>query len=89
MSKVNTILLSRDLKTKKVRHHPHPHPHPHQNKKIIFGVKSEILIKYKRIKWTPSRKASHLLPGDKILYTPIPTCRMKDIWHGQLHRGLI
>ena len=22
-------------------------PHPHQNKKIIFGVKSEILIKYK------------------------------------------
>ena len=41
--KLYTILLSRDLKTKKVRHHPHPHPHP-QNKKIIFGVKCEILI---------------------------------------------
>ena len=37
------ILLSRDLKTKKVRHHPHPHPHPHQNKTKISGVKSEIL----------------------------------------------
>ena len=62
MSKVYIILLSRDLKTKKSTT-THPHPHPHQNKKIIFGVKSEILIKYKRIKWTPSRKASHLLPG--------------------------
>ena len=52
---------SRDLKTKKVRH---PRPHP-QNKTKIFGVesKSEILIKDKRIKWTPSRKASLLLPG--------------------------
>merc|ERR1711980_12457 len=57
--KLYTILLSRDLKTKKVRH-PHPHPHQHQNKKKkkVFGYKSEILIKYKRIKWTPSRKAS-------------------------------
>ena len=53
-------------KDKKVRH-PHPHPHSHhRNKTKIFGVKSEILIKDKRIKWTPSRKASHLLPqGDK------------------------
>ena len=56
-----TILLSRDLKTKKsTTQHPHPHP---QNKTKIFGIKSEILIKDKRIKWTPSRKASHLLPG--------------------------
>ena len=57
-----TILLSRDLKTKKV-HHPHPHPHPHPNKKKVSALKIQILIKYKRIKWTPSRKASHLLPG--------------------------
>ena len=60
---VYIILLLRDLKTKKVRHqHPHPHPHP-QNKKIISVPTTKILIKYKRIKWTPSRKASHLLPG--------------------------
>merc|ERR1711917_5011 len=68
LSKVYTILLSRDLKTKKVRHqhpHPHPHPHPHQNKKIISVPTTKILIKYKRIKWTPSRKASHLLSGGK------------------------
>ena len=64
MSTLFTIFFSKDLKTKKGHHpHPHPHPHPHQNEKIIFGVKSEILIKYKRIKWTPSRKALHLLPG--------------------------
>ena len=37
----------------------------HQNKKKVSGVKSEILIKYKRIKSTPSRKASLLLPGGK------------------------
>ena len=65
MSKLYTILFSRDLKTKKVRHpHSHPHPHPHhRNKTKIFGVKSEMLIKDKRIKWNPSRKALHLLPG--------------------------
>ena len=62
MSKLYTILFSRDLKAKKVRHpRPHPHQHP-QNQTKIFGVKSEILIKDKRIKWTPSRKALHLLP---------------------------
>ena len=33
------------------------------SKKKIFGVRSEILIKYKKLKWTPNRKASHLLPG--------------------------
>ena len=59
---VYTILLLRDLKTKKVRHQ---HPHPHPNKKIISVPTTKILIKYKRIKWTPSRKASHLLPGGK------------------------
>ncbi len=37
----------------------------HQNKKKVSVIKSEILIKYKRIKWTPSRKASLLLPGGK------------------------
>ena len=43
-------------------HHPPPTIHP-QNKKIISALKSEILIKDKRIKWTPSCKASLLLPG--------------------------
>ena len=62
MSKVYTILLSRDLKNHKVGPHPPFTIHP-PNKKKIFGVESEILIKYKRIKWTPIRKASHLLPG--------------------------
>ena len=51
--------------------HPHPmppsqptHPTPKHplNKIKIYGVKSEILIKYKRIKWTPSRKAWYFLP---------------------------
>ena len=32
ISKVYTIFLLKDLKTKKVRH-PHQHPHQHQNKK--------------------------------------------------------
>ena len=63
MSKLYTILFSRNLKTKKVRH---PHPHPHQNKTKVFGVESEILIKYKRIKWTPRVKASLLFSqGEK------------------------
>ena len=41
-------------------HHP-PHTTDHQNKKKVSALKSEILIKYKRIKWTPSCKASLLL----------------------------
>ena len=56
MSEVYTILFSRKLRPKKsatIR----------LNKTEVFGVKNEILIKYKRIKWTPGRKASHLLPG--------------------------
>ena len=66
MSKLSTILFSRDLKTKKV-YHPHPHPHPPQNKTKVFGVESEILIKYKRIKWTPRVKASLLFSqGEKL-----------------------
>ena len=60
MSKLYTMLLSSDLKTKKVRH---PHPHPHPIKKKISALKIQILIKDKRIKWTPSCKASLLLPG--------------------------
>ena len=55
MSKLYTILLSSDLKTEKVRH-------PHPNKKKVSTLKIQILIKYMRIKWTPSRKASLLLP---------------------------
>ena len=54
--------VSRDLKNKKVRHPPST-LHPPLNKTKIFALKSEILIKYKRIKWTPSRKASLLLPA--------------------------
>ena len=61
--KLYTILLSRDLKNKKVGLPPPPTAHPPPNKKIIFGYKSEILIRYKRIKWNPSRKALLLLPG--------------------------
>ena len=62
ISKVYTILISRDLKNQKVVPHPPP-PSDHQNKKEVTALKSEILIKYKRIKWTPSCKASLLLPG--------------------------
>ena len=35
-------------------------------KQKVFGVESEILIKYKIIKWPPSRKAPLLLPGGKF-----------------------
>ena len=41
----------------------HPSTTNHQNKKKVSALKSEILIKYKRIKWTPSCKATLLLPG--------------------------
>ena len=67
ISEVYTILLSRDLKKQKVGHHSaptiHHTPPTTQIKKKASGAKSEILIKYERIKWTPSRKASHLLSG--------------------------
>ena len=59
--KLFTILISRDLKNQKVG--LHPPPTIHQNKKKVSALKSEILIKYKRIKWTPSCKATLLLPG--------------------------
>ena len=43
-----------------VGHCPPPTIHiPYKYK--VFGVESEILIKYKRIKWTPSRMASLFL----------------------------
>ena len=60
--KVYTILISRDFKNQKVVILP-PSTTDHQNKKKVSALKSEILIKYKRIKWTPSCKASLLLPG--------------------------
>ena len=34
-------------------------------KKKVSALKIQILIKYKRIKWTPSCKATLLLPGGK------------------------
>ena len=43
--------MSRDLKNPKVVPHPLPTT-DHQNKKKVSALKSEILIKYKRIKWT-------------------------------------
>ena len=52
--------LKKNLKAKKS---PPPSLH-HPNKPKVSGVKSEILPKQKRIKWTPSRKASRLLPGE-------------------------
>ena len=59
ISKVYTISISRDLKNQKVGIHPPP------TIKIKKSLRhqDEILIKYKRIKWTPSCKASLLLPG--------------------------
>ena len=51
----------------------HPEPPNHQNKKKVSVIKSEILIKYKKINWTPSCKASLLLPGanyKRIKWTP-------------------
>ena len=62
MSKVYAILISSDLKNQKVVIHQPPTIHHPPNKKKVSALKSEILIKYKRIKWTPSCKASLLLP---------------------------
>ena len=36
-----------------------------RNKKIIFGVNSEIFIKYKRIKWTLAVRLRSYSQGDK------------------------
>ena len=45
-----------------------PTSHLPLNKTKVFGVESEILINYKRIKWTPRVKASLLSSqGDKNL----------------------
>ena len=62
MSKLYTLLFSRKLKTNRVAPHPPPTIHL-PNKEKVFGVESEILINNKRKKWTPNRKALHLLPG--------------------------
>ena len=45
----------------------HPSTIHHQNKKKVSALKSEILIKYKKIKWTPSCKATLLLLGGKFM----------------------
>ena len=60
IGKLYSILLSRDLKNKKVRQLPSSLILP--NKQKVIGY-SEMLITYKRIKWTPNRKTLHLLPG--------------------------
>ena len=63
-----TILLSRDLKNQKVGHHPPPTIHHPLNKTKISALKIQILIKYKRIKWTPRVMASLLSSqGDKCV----------------------
>ena len=67
--KLYTILLSSDLKTKKV-----PHPHPHPNKKKISAFNSEILIKYKRVnQMDPTRETLRLIAsqGDKTKITEV------------------
>ena len=75
------MILSRDLKKQKVGHHP-PSTIHHPNKKKISGVESEILIKYKRIKWTPIGKASLLSSqGDNFL----PTSHSTHFTHYTLH----
>ena len=56
--KVYTILLSRDLKNPNVGFHPPTHL---PNKKSLRD-ESERLIKYMRIRWTPSGKASLIPP---------------------------
>ena len=60
------VLLSRDLKDQKVGVGPHP-----LNKTKISGVESEILIKYKRIKWTPVGKTLSLFPSQGEKYGTI------------------
>ena len=52
------VIVSRDLKNQKV---PPPKHHP-LNKTKIFGVESNILLKYKRIKWTPVGHKLRLFP---------------------------
>ena len=59
------LLISRDL-TKKSDTTDHPPPTIHHQNKKVSALKSEIIIKYKRIKWTPSCKASLLLQGDNL-----------------------
>ena len=51
---------------------PPPTTHHPLNKTFIFGVESNTLLKYKRIKWTPEGHKLRLFPsqGDKI-YTII------------------
>ena len=52
MPKVYTVLLLRDLKNQKFGFHP-PFPFHHTTPKLKkkFLLKSEIQIKYKRIRW--------------------------------------
>ena len=59
MSNLNIIKLSSDFKVKKST----TNIHTHIQIKKVSALKIQILIKYKRIKWTPSRKATLLLPG--------------------------
>ena len=54
---------------KKIRH-PHPHPPPPPNKKIISALKSEILIKYKRVnQMDPTREALRLFASQGDNYS--------------------
>ena len=56
------VIVSRDLKNQKVAPHPPPTTHLPLNKTKIFGVESNILLKYKRIKWTPVGHKLRLFP---------------------------
>ena len=46
------------IKDQKVGHHPPP-----TTQQRNLGVGNDILINWKRSKWTPSPTALHLLPG--------------------------
>ena len=69
--KVYTILFSWDLKNQKVGPKKWPTTH-HQNKKKVSALKSEILIKYKRVnQMDPTRETLRLFAsqGDKLFYS--------------------
>ena len=66
-NEIKNFFLGEEIKQKETQMGPHRGSQDDPatgDKTKIFVVKSEILIKDKRIKWSPSRKASHLLPGD-------------------------
>ena len=56
----------KETKSWTIRHPPSTTHLP--NKTRVFGDKNDILIKYKRIKWTPSKKAALLSAQGKTIF---------------------